>query len=97
MKRLEKYRAIRIARKKCIFISLMCFIIIFTGILTVDYSLNTLMNGENGIKLFAVKKIEDECYQIIIFNKSLYLNTNHIKEDFNRLAEWLNRTLNVNN
>ncbi|HAA43657.1 MAG TPA: hypothetical protein DCE02_06620 [Ruminiclostridium sp.] len=90
MKRLEKYRSLRIARKKCIFISLLCFIIIITGILTVDYSINALMNGENGIKLFAVKKTGDGCYLIKIFNKDLYLNINYIKEDFNKLLEWLN-------
>ena len=86
MKRLEKYRALRIARKKCIFISLLCFIIIITGILTVDYSINALMNGENGIKLFAVKKTGDGCYLIKIFNKDLYLNINYIKEDVAKIA-----------
>ena len=56
----------------------------------VDYSLNGLMNNENGIKLFAIKRIEDEYYNIEIFNKSFYFNTDHIKEDFHKLLEWLN-------
>lgn len=67
----------------------MCFIMIFIGILTVDYSLNTLMNGENCINVFTIKEVEDECYQIKIFNKSLYLNINYLEEDFNDLIKGL--------
>ncbi|HHX18735.1 MAG TPA: hypothetical protein GX727_07735 [Clostridium sp.] len=96
MKRLEKYRAIRIARKKSLFMLLMCFVVISAGVLTVDYSLNALMNGENGIKLFAIEKIEDEYYQFKIFNKSLYLNTDYVKEDFNKFVEWANKSLKEN-
>lgn len=97
MKRLEKFRAIRIARKKCIFISSTCFIMIFMGIFTVDYSLNGLMNNEKGLNLFSVKRIEGDYYNIEIFNKGLHFNPKYIKEEFNKFVQWVNSSLKSDN
>ncbi|MDQ2087536.1 hypothetical protein RBH29_13975 [Herbivorax sp. ANBcel31] len=89
MKRLEKYRTIRVERKRCIFISIICFVIICTGILIVDYSLNGLMNNEDSINLLGIKKIEGGYYHITMFNKNLYFNTDYIQEDLNDFVEWV--------
>ncbi|TYQ12904.1 UNVERIFIED_CONTAM: hypothetical protein Cloal_3943 [Acetivibrio alkalicellulosi] len=91
MNRVEKYRAIRLARKKIKLLLTTCFILVLIGIITVDYSINDLMNKENGIRLVEINQRDDNYTHIKLLNNNLYFNIEYIKEDINRVVKWILR------
>lgn len=93
MNRLEKYKKIRAMRKKCIFVCMLSFFIMFSGILVADCSINELMNREKGLAIVSIKSYKDDYYYVKVFNRYIVVNTKYIKKDINRLKNWLSEKL----
>ncbi|HPD00655.1 MAG TPA: hypothetical protein PLA01_04810 [Acetivibrio sp.] len=89
MSRLERYRKIRIMRRKCTFVCMLSFFIMFSGILAVDKSINEIMNREKGVNIVSIKPYKNDYYYIKVFNKYFLVNTKPVKDDIDRFKEWL--------
>ncbi|NLD49400.1 MAG: hypothetical protein GX660_19765 [Clostridiaceae bacterium] len=88
MSRVEKFRQIRKTRKKCFFAIIFTLILMLAGIYTVDYSLNGLMNKEEGFALVRIKPYSDNYYQVEVLGKCLYINAGYIKRDIEGIKEY---------
>ncbi|MFZ5987120.1 MAG: hypothetical protein ACOYWZ_08340 [Bacillota bacterium] len=88
MNRVERYREIRLIRRKCLFVFLLSLSIVTAGIFTVDHSISNLMNKEKVISMVRVKPFREDYYHIRVFNKSFFINTKYIKRDMERLKNW---------
>ncbi|HOQ36167.1 MAG TPA: hypothetical protein PK033_11060 [Acetivibrio sp.] len=88
MSRLEKFRKIRVMRRRCIFVCIFSFLLMFSGILVADKSINELMNREKRPDIVSIMKYKED-YYIKIFNKYILINTEYIKKDIDRFKEWL--------
>lgn len=84
MNRVEKYRQRRITRKKYISAALIFFFLLTAGIVTVDYATNYLVSGRKGFALAAFDS-HDTILEITIMNRKIYINTQYINRDLNKL------------
>lgn len=94
MSRVERFRQNRRLKFKiaaCFFIFL---VTIFTGISTADYSINSIMKNETRIKVFTLEEFDNNYIKISIMNKALYVNTSYIKRDYNRVREFIKKSIN---
>jgi hypothetical protein len=89
MSRLERYRRIRIMRRKFTFVCMLSFFITLSGILVVDKSINEIMNREKGLNIVSIKPYKDDYYYIKVFNKNFLVNTKPVKNDIDRFKDWL--------
>lgn len=64
------------------------FLLLTAGLLSVDYSTNFLINGQQGIALVAFNNNETNL-EVAFMNKKLYINTQYVNRDLNRLKKWL--------
>ncbi len=90
MSRLEKYRQLR-GLKQRYFISVLVFLfLLVTGICIADSSINGLMAGGSGLNIFSVKN-DGDSVQVVFMNQKVYLNTQYIRHDMQRLEDGLDR------
>jgi hypothetical protein len=86
MGRLDKYKQIRNIKQKYLFSAFLFLLLLVTGICIVDNSTNSLMGEGSSISIFAVKN-HSSYMEIIFMNQKLYVNTQYINRDMNRLKE----------
>ncbi|HHV30061.1 hypothetical protein [Acetivibrio mesophilus] len=91
MNRLEKYRYIRNARRRCRLAIIFSFLFLFSGIFIADSSMNNLMNRKNGLGMFSITPHGDSHYNVKFLNEDIYINVKYIREDINRLKNWLSQ------
>ena len=90
MGRLEKYKQKRNLRLKYTMAALLFFFLLTAGILTVDYSTNYLINGQQGIALVAFNN-KTSSLEIVLMNHKLYINTQYVNRDLDKLKSELQR------
>lgn len=93
MSRLEKYRQIRINKRKFRLSMLMFLIVIITGLCIADYSINGLMKNEYAIEFVSVDKVGPSLYSINIFDYRFLINTEYVEKDFNRVRSTIGSIL----
>jgi len=86
--RLEKFKLKRNLRHKYVIAALLFFSLLTAGVLSVDYSTNYLLNGRQGIAMVAFNNKEISM-EIVFMNQKLYLNTQYIKRDLDKLKNVL--------
>lgn len=84
MSRVEKFKQKRILRKRYISAALLFFFILISGIICVDYATNYFMNGNHGIA-FTDVICKKEFVEIKFMNHKLYINTQYINRDMEKL------------
>lgn len=70
------------------FVCMLSFFIMFSGILAADKSINELMYRKKGLDIVSIEPYKDDYYCIKVFNKHILINTKHIKNDIHSLKEW---------
>lgn len=91
MGRVEVFKEVRRRKTKYVLLFLFVLVIMTLGILTVDSSVNHLMNDESSIKIFSVKNMGDAHLEICIMNKKLYVNIQYINRDIQWLKDALDK------
>lgn len=86
--RVERYRQKRIIRKRTITAILLFFFLLTSGILIVDNGTNHLVEGNDGVAM-AVINSRDDSIEIILMNRSIFLNKQYINRDLKYLKEKL--------
>jgi hypothetical protein len=86
LKRVEKYRQKRIARKRCITAVLMLAVLLAAGILAVDCSTNYLVSGRRGVALASLDNRGD-CLVITVMNRKFSINTKYVNRDLQNLKK----------
>lgn len=89
MSRFEKFRQIRKMRMKCFFTVLFTFVLMLSGIIAVDYSLDGLMERDKGFALASFEPYNDNYYKVEVMGKCVYINTGYIKSDIERFKEYI--------
>ncbi|ABN52559.1 MAG TPA: hypothetical protein DEF39_12975 [Hungateiclostridium thermocellum] len=89
MNRLEKFRYIRNIRRRNRLAVVLSFLLLFSGILVADSSMNRLMNRESGPGMVYMAPYGDTHYYIRFLNEDIYINVKYIKEDIKKLKNWL--------
>ena len=89
MSRVQKFREIRHFRLKLILIIFVFVLTLFAGIVAVDYSMSSLLRGEERIHIFSIRPYGEEYCKISFFDNSLYINTKYISRDYKRVVDWL--------
>lgn len=90
MNRLEKFRESRRYRRKIFSSFFLFFSLLLTGICLVDYSVNSLMNGESRINIVLVQS-EESKVEITLMNKKFRLDTKYIKKDMKKIRDFFVR------
>lgn len=94
MNRLEKYRRIRTLRQRYMFSALLSLSLLSAGICTADYSINGLMAGKNGLNIVSVKN-SGPLTEFAFMDQKLYINTQYIGRDFEKLKQGLGKLLDI--
>lgn len=90
MNRVQRFREIRHFKIKLILVISFFLLTLFAGIGAVDYSMSSLLRGEEGLGIFSMGPYGEDYYKVSIFNNSIYINTKYISRDYKKLVEWLN-------
>ena len=86
MKRVEKYRQKRIARKRYFTALLILAVLLAAGILAVDCSTNYLVSGREGVALASLENRGD--YLVItVMNHKFLINVKYISRDLKNLKK----------
>jgi uncharacterized membrane protein YcjF (UPF0283 family) len=89
MNRVEKFKELRM-RKRRSFLCIVLFVfIILTGFATVDYSLNSIMNNEKKIRMISFTRLNDSSINIGIMNLNIKLDLKLIDKSCNKLKKLL--------
>lgn len=86
--RVERYRQKRIIRKRTTTAILLFFFLLIAGILIVDNGTNHLVEGSDGVAMAAVNS-SDDSIEIILMNRSIFLNKQYINRDLKYLKDKL--------
>ncbi|MGI6777466.1 MAG: hypothetical protein ACOX7R_05440 [Acetivibrionales bacterium] len=86
MNRVEKFRNIRREKRKYMFILLLCILLLTSGLCAADYSVNSLMKNDNGIRLITFE-YNGSYAKLSLLNSSIYINTSYISRDLGRIME----------
>lgn len=92
MSRLEKFRQARSIRHKYFLSAAIFVFLLVAGMCTVDYSVNSLIEGDRGVSVFNVANNE-RYIEITFMNQKLYINTQYINRDFVKLKDKLSEIL----
>jgi len=76
MNRLEKFRYIRNIRRRNRLAVVLSFLLLFSGILVADSSMNRLMNRESGPGMVYMAPYGTPHYYIRFLNEDIYINVN---------------------
>ena len=93
MGRMEKFKQKRNLRKKYVSAALLFFFMSTAGIFSVDYTTNYLMTGRQCIS-FVTMNSRETYLEIVLMNQRLYVNTQYINRDLNRLKTEIKRFFN---
>lgn len=86
MSRLEEFRQKRSLRRKYLLAALLFFLLLSAGLLSVDYSTNFLINGQQGAEFISFNN-KGSNLEIAFMNKKLYINTQYINRDLEKLKK----------
>ena len=92
MKRAKKFKELRQIRKKVVLSFLVFILLMTTGILTADYSVNSLMENVSYVAVISSKRLNNSFIEIDIMNKKLYVCTAYIDRDYKRLKNFMKNT-----
>jgi len=87
MSRLEKYRQIRINKRKFSLLMLLFFVVIITGLCIADYSINGIMKNDYSIEFVSVDKVGPALYSLNIFDYRFLVNTKYVEKDFQKIKD----------
>ncbi|MCX7842677.1 MAG: hypothetical protein N2489_06345 [Clostridia bacterium] len=89
MGRLEKFKQERRNRRIVGLSLLLFFILVISGILVADYSVNTLMRNEKHINIVSFERVGESLIHIKFMDAGIYINTTYIRRDYQRLRDAL--------
>jgi hypothetical protein len=84
MGRLEKFRQARNIRHKYFLSAVIFLFLLVAGMVIADYSVNSLIEGDMGVSVFAVEN-SGKYIEITFMNQKLYVNTQYINRDLGKL------------
>jgi hypothetical protein len=90
----EKFKQKRNLRQKYVAAALLFFFLLTAGIISVDYSTNYLLTG-NQCMAFAAVNSKASSLEIVFMNRKIYINTQYIKRDMKKLKNDLQRVLGI--
>lgn len=65
-----------------------CFVLLISGILLADSSVNSIQTGDGGVRLFSITR-NDRYAEISVFNRSIYFDLRRLESDFARVRTLL--------
>jgi len=89
MNRVQKFKELRRFKIKLTLMVFVFILILFTGIGVVDYSMSSLLKGRQSLGIFSVGAYCQDYYKVSVFDKSLYINTKYISQDYTKLLKWI--------
>ncbi|AUS95924.1 hypothetical protein CDQ84_07610 [Clostridium thermosuccinogenes] len=93
MGRVERFREIRISRRKFRLSFLFFFLLVITGLCVVDYSVNSIMKNEYSVEFVSLEREGSSLYSLNIFDHKIYINTEYVEKDFRRIKSAINSIL----
>lgn len=79
--RTEKYRQVRLLKRKCRLVFLLSLILLVLGVCAADYSVNTLVKNDKRISFISFSR-QGNYYRASFLNMSFYIDTRKVVSDF---------------
>jgi len=89
MNRVEKFKELRMRRRRSFLCIVLFVFIILAGFTTVDYSLNSIMNNEKRISVISFKRINDSCISIGIMNMNMKIDLGIVNKSCDKIKKLL--------
>ncbi|HEY9059479.1 MAG TPA: hypothetical protein VIO64_03095 [Pseudobacteroides sp.] len=89
MNRVEKFKELRMRRRRSFLCVVLFVFIILGGFATVDYSLNSIMNNEKKIRMISFTRLKDSCINIAIMNMNMKIDLKIFDKSLNKLKKLL--------
>lgn len=88
MTRVEKFRRMRLMRRRYLLAFILLVFIFTAGITAVDRSTNYFMSGKRGVEFVNIES-HPEYIRISFMKKNIYINTKYINRDIAKLKKML--------
>ncbi len=95
MNRVERLKEKKTHKRKYVCLAILFFSVVFTGICTADYSINSLMNNQKCIKIFTYRNYGESSFEISVMNKKVHFNTKYIERDINKIKSKFSGLMNI--
>ena len=89
MNRVEKFKELRMRRRRSFLCIVLFVFIILAGFATVDYSLNSIMNNEKRIRMISFKRVNDSCISIGIMNMNMKIDLGIVNKSCDKIKKML--------
>ncbi len=89
MNRVEKFKELRMRRRRSFLCIVLFVFIILAGFATVDYSLNSIMNNDKRIRMISFTRINNSCINIGIMNINMNIDLGIINKSCDKLKKLL--------
>ncbi|KNY28098.1 hypothetical protein [Pseudobacteroides cellulosolvens] len=89
MNRVEKFKELRMRRRRLVLCIVLFVFIILAGFATVDYSLNSIMNNDKRIKMISFTRTNRSCINIGIMNINMNIDLRIINKSCEKLKKLL--------
>ncbi|MGE4283432.1 MAG: hypothetical protein AB7G87_06880 [Clostridia bacterium] len=91
MNRLELYKRRKRSKRLFVLTILVSLAIVVVGLITVDYSVNSMLGINDEIKIASLVKTGDSVYELDFMNCEVEVNLSYIKIDWNNMVGWLDK------
>ncbi len=88
MNRVDKFKRARSIRKRYMLSVALFFLVMVTGVIITDYSLNSLLKDEKGLNIIQVKSV-DNILEVWFMNNRFYINTKYIARDYRNFKNYI--------
>ncbi len=85
MNRVDRLREKKSHKRKYVSLVLFFLSVVFIGICTADYSINSLMMNQKCIKVISFKNNGGSVFEISLMNKKIHFNIKYIEKDIQNL------------
>jgi len=93
--RLEKFRQERYYRRRLRISLVLFFLLLIIGTTLADFSVNSLMNGRDGLNMLMFSS-NGSNLEIVIMNRKINIDTTYIKQDIDRIKGYIVNMLGLN-
>jgi len=79
------YRQLRKQRRIHMLLVTMVLILFFTGICLTDRSINTIMNGDNSLKIISINAVDNKSVNLCFYDKRYSINISFFYKNLQKI------------
>lgn len=87
MGRLERFKEIRVTRRRYILSILIFLMLMIPGICISDYSINSILRNEKRIEVVGVRNINNSYIELDLLKRKYYINIKYLFRDYENVRK----------